>query len=50
MKDLEFELPESDDGQLDSSIMKAWSNYREELDRIDAEFTAVTQGRSVLAH
>lgn len=37
MRDLEIELPETDDGVWDRVAMEAWSRYRDELDRIDME-------------
>ncbi|MFT4252654.1 MAG: N-6 DNA methylase [Caulobacter sp.] len=41
MSDVEIELPETGAGTLDLDAMKAWADYREELDRIDAEFSAL---------
>ena len=39
MRDLEIELPESADGSFDCGAMQAWAKFRDELDRIDTEFT-----------
>ncbi|QTN20046.1 SAM-dependent DNA methyltransferase [Brevundimonas sp. AJA228-03] len=41
IQDLEIELPQNEDGTLDRDTMEAWSQYRDELDRIDAEFSAL---------
>lgn len=41
MRDLEIELPEKPDGSLDRTAMEEWSAYRDELERIGAEFEAL---------
>jgi type I restriction enzyme M protein len=43
MRDLEIELPEGADGSLDRKTMEAWSTYRDELERIDTEFSTLLQ-------